>query len=138
MPQGDEPSAPDVEEVLETVLYFTDQDRTEAFYSGVLGFRLLRREPRRSLFYRAGRSVLLLFDARQTGRGGTLPPHGARGAGHTCFRVAADSYEAWKGYLQGRGVAVEQEVVWARGRSFYFRDPDGNLLEIADADLWPA
>jgi hypothetical protein len=26
---------------------------------------------------------------------------------------------------------------WTRGRSFYFHDPDANLLEIADADIWP-
>jgi len=43
------------------------------------------------------------------------------------------TYEAWK-----ERVAAEQEVTWKSGvRSFYFRDPAGNLLEIAEGDLWP-
>jgi len=125
--------------VLETVLYFRDEARAEAFYSGVMGLRLLDREPGRSLFYRAGTSVFLLFDAGATRRGGTLPPHGATGSIHTCFQVPPEDYADWKRHLAARGVAILHEAEWPRGgRSFYFEDPDGNLLEIADADFWPA
>ena len=124
--------------VLETVLYYTDQDRAERFYSDVLGFRLIDREEGRSLFYRAGDSVFLLFDAETTLEGGRLPPHGARGPVHTCFVVPADAYEPWKRHLHRRGVDLLQEVAWSGGRTFYFHDPDGNLLEIANADIWPA
>ncbi len=129
---------PSIRGVLETVLYFTDQDRTERFYSEVLGLRLLASEPGRSLFYRAGGSVLLLFNAEETLRpGGSLPAHGARGSVHACFVVDEDEYEGWKEYLRVQGVPIEHEARWPRGLSFYFRDPDGNLLEIADRDFWP-
>jgi catechol 2,3-dioxygenase-like lactoylglutathione lyase family enzyme len=124
--------------VLETVLYFTDAERTERFYSDVLGMRLLAKdEEGRNLFFRAGESVFLLFDASVTERGGSLPPHGARGEVHTCFVVSEEVYETWKTYLAGQGIEILQEVTWPRGLSFYFRDPDGNLLEIANADIWP-
>ena len=56
---------------------------------------------------------------------------------HTCFCVAAEDYEPWKRYLERRGVDILREVRWPRGLSFYFHDPDGNLLEIANADIWP-
>jgi catechol 2,3-dioxygenase-like lactoylglutathione lyase family enzyme len=123
--------------VLETVLYFADQDRAEEFYRDVLGMRLLAREPGRSLFFRAGSSVFLLFRPEASLAAGTLPAHGARGPVHSCLRVPLDSYDAWKSHLEQHRVAVIQEQKWPRGRSFYFRDPDGNLLEIADQDLWP-
>jgi catechol-2,3-dioxygenase len=123
--------------VLETVLYFTDQQRTAEFYENVLGMRLLDREPGRSLFYRAGDSVVLLFDAEETAKGGKLPPHGATGSIHTCFLVPADDYQSWKVHLGRHGVRVFNEIEWQRGRSFYFDDPERNLLEIADADIWP-
>ena len=33
---------------------------------------------------------------------------------------------------------ITHEHEWNEGRrSFYFNDPAGNLLEIADGDLWP-
>lgn len=123
--------------VLETVLYFTDQQRTADFYLDVLGMRLLDREPGRSLFFRAGDSVVLMFDAEVTAEGGKLPPHGATGSIHTCFLVPEDEYERWKAHLDECGIRVFNEIEWQRGRSFYFHDPDGNLLEIADADIWP-
>jgi len=128
---------PHLSGVLETVLYFTDQDRSERFYTDVLGMRLLNREPGRSLFFRAGVSVFLLFRAEQTATAGSLPAHGANGPGHTCFLVSPEQYDRWKTWLCARGVAVVQEVDWERGRTFYFHDPDGNLLEIANADIWP-
>jgi catechol 2,3-dioxygenase-like lactoylglutathione lyase family enzyme len=123
--------------VLETVLYFSDQDRTEAFYTGTLGMRLIDREPGRSLFYRAGRSVFLIFKAEETALSKKLPAHGAIGPVHTCFQVPAEDYPAWKDHLAGHGVPVLGEIEWPRGLSFYFHDPDGNLLEIANADIWP-
>ncbi|HXV77199.1 MAG TPA: VOC family protein [Candidatus Polarisedimenticolaceae bacterium] len=128
---------PSLGSVLETVLYYTDQQRALAFYRDLLGMRLLASEPRRSLFFRAGASVFLLFDADETLAAGTLPAHGARGPVHTCFRVPADDYDRWKRYLPERGVALLHETRWRNGRSFYFHDPDGNLLEIADNDIWP-
>jgi len=130
-------SPPRLDGVLETVLYFEDQERAEAFYGGVLGFRLLDREAGRSLFYRAGQSVFLLFKAELTAVSEKLPPHGAQGPVHTCFRVPPDDYEAWKRHLGAHGVPILREIEWPRGLSFYFHDPDGNLLEIANADIWP-
>ena len=40
--------------------------------------------------------------------------------------------------LAGLGVAITHDHEWSEGRrSFYFKDPAGNLLEVADSDLWP-
>ena len=39
--------------------------------------------------------------------------------------------------LADAGVTLLDELTWSRGLSFYFHDPEGNLLEIANADIWP-
>ena len=130
-------AAPRIAGVLETVLYFEDQQRAERFYTELMGFRLLDREPGRSLFYRAGESVFLLFNAEETRLAAKLPGHGASGSIHTCFRVAPEAYEPWKSHLSQAGVALKGEIEWERGLSFYFDDTEGNLLEIANADIWP-
>jgi catechol 2,3-dioxygenase-like lactoylglutathione lyase family enzyme len=40
--------------------------------------------------------------------------------------------------LADGGVEITHEHEWdGGGRSFYFHDPAGNLIEIADRDLWP-
>ena len=123
--------------VLETVLYFTDQERTERFYVDLLGMRLLNRSPGHALFFRAGASVFLMFKAEESLRPERYPPHGATGPIHSCFLVPPDEYEPWKTYLSSRGVQILREADWTNGFSFYFHDPDGNLLEIANADIWP-
>jgi catechol 2,3-dioxygenase-like lactoylglutathione lyase family enzyme len=136
--EPDHAKLPQLEGVLETVLYFSDAELTQSFYTDILGMRLIGKDAEgRNLFFRAGRSVFLLFNAEVTELGGSLPPHGARGPVHTCFLAPKNEYGRWKEHMVARGVEILQEVRWPRGASFYFRDPDGNLLEIADADFWP-
>lgn len=126
---------PAITAILETSLYYTEEPRTEAFYSGILGLQLIGRELGRHLFFRLRSGVLLLFRAEAT-KMDRHTAHGATGSVHVCFLAARPEYERWKAYLPARGVPIEHEVDWGAGRSFYFRDPDRNLLEIADADIW--
>ncbi len=128
---------PRIAGILETVLYVTDIDRAERFYRDVMGLTEIGKDPERHVFFRVGSGVLLLFRAAQTRRARSLPAHGADGEIHVCFTTAPADYETWKHRVQEQGIAIEQETEWPRGRSFYFRDPDGNLLEIANADIWP-
>lgn len=138
-------SGPELSAVLETVLYFRSEEETRAFYSDVLGLRLIGKEAGRHMFFRLGDSVLLLFDPSATAEAGSVPGHGATGQGHVCFVAADGTYRQWKQLLIDRGVEIIQETAWppgatgdgVRGWSFYFRDPSGNLLEIADRDFWP-
>ena len=122
--------------VLETVLYYEAavEEEVERFYRDALGLRRVSRFGD-GMVFRLGDSLLLLFDAGKTSaRPDERARHGASGSVHACFLVTAGEYERWKGELE-----VLDEVTWPAGvRSFYFRDPAGNLLEIAEGDLWPA
>ena len=123
--------------VLETVLYYSpgEEEALARFYGEVLG---LQRVGREGLTFRVGQGLLLLFDRERSVRQSDPPPHGAVGSIHTCFVAAADSCEAWKHRLVSHDVGILDEVVWGNGvTSFYLHDPAGNLLEIADGDLWP-
>lgn len=123
--------------VLETIVY-CDPDNHEAtsrFYSEVLG---LRRVSKGIEAYRLGASVFLVFDRTESGEQDDPPPHGATGSVHACFLTDPEHYETWKQHIASKGVSILQESTWPNDvRSFYFHDPAGNLLEIADGDLWP-
>ncbi len=126
-----------IAKVVETCLYVEDLGRAEAFYRDVLGLEVIATEPDRHLFFRVGDGVFLLFRAEATLQEGDLPPHGARGPGHAAFGIPAEDLAGWKGRLEARGVPIEGEATWPRGgRSFYFRDPDGNLLELVTPGIW--
>lgn len=128
--------------VLETVLYVSDLDAAERFYRDVLGMEPQSKAPGRQIFYRCGDQMLLLFNPQATSKPpahGALPvpPHGAIGPGHVCFRAGADEIEAWRQRLAAHGVAIESDFEWPNGgRSIYFRDPAGNCLEFAEARIW--
>ena len=130
------------EGILETVLYASDLNAIESFYRDVLGMEPFSKSEGRSSFYRCGDQVLLFFDPavtkQQSNPGGLpIPPHGAVGEGHVCFRADAAAITAWKEKLQSAGIAVEADFEWpGGGRSIYFRDPAGNCLEFAEPKLW--
>ncbi len=128
---------PRITGILETVLYVADIERAEQFYRDVMGLTQVGKEVGRHVFFRVGTGVLLLFRAEETRQSGSLPPHGADGEIHVCFTTSPVEFELWKTRIQHHGIAILQETEWPRGRSFYFRDPDGNLLELANADIWP-
>lgn len=124
--------------VLETVLYVDDLPAAERFYGGVLGLTPDSRKEGAFAFFKVGSAMLLLFDpaTARTGRGG-VPAHGATGPGHACFAVPETALSAWRARLSAAGVEVEHEQAWPRGgRSFYFRDPAGNSLELATPRIW--
>jgi catechol 2,3-dioxygenase-like lactoylglutathione lyase family enzyme len=126
-----------LDRVLETILYVDDLDAAERFYGDVLGLELDSKKDGLFVFFKCGPGMLLLFEPHAASAGRNVPAHGARGPGHVCFAVAEDDLDGWKARLAAAGVAIEQEMDWPRGgRSFYFRDPAGNSLELATPKIW--
>lgn len=133
---------PTLRGILETCLYVDDMARARAFYGRVIRLAPMIADARISTFDAGPGQVLILFKRGATLDpvpigGGFIPPHNAAGPQHFAFAIAAADYDAWKGCLAAESVAVESEVVWPQGgRSLYFRDPDGNLGELATPGLW--
>jgi len=131
-----------IEGILETALYAEDLDAAERFYGGILGLERITRHGDRHVFFRCGPGVLLIFNPKETvvpppAHAFPVPPHGAKGAGHACFRVPASELDFWVKKLEEAGIAIEADFCWPNGaRSIYFRDPAGNSLECAEPGLW--
>ena len=124
--------------IIETAIYVDDLDAAEDFYRNILCLQVIGKEPGRHVFFRVGESsVLLAFLADATLKGDQLPPHGATGPGHFALGIGAESFDSWRQFLQGHGVTIEKEVEWPKGgRSIYFRDPAGNLVELVTPGVW--
>jgi catechol 2,3-dioxygenase-like lactoylglutathione lyase family enzyme len=131
---------PRFDSVLETALYHRtgEAEAVERFYRDVLGLAQVAGWGDGRAF-RVGPGVLLLFDREKLpARGDPMAAHGAAGPGHACLLARDGDYDAWKVRLEADGVEIVHEHEWESGfRSCYFSDPAGNLLEIADGDLWP-
>ena len=114
--------------------------RTLAFYSDLLGLSVVKdaadsKDP----------NAYKLYLGDEAGSPGTLitfveRPAAARGrpgvGGVHHLAMGVGSYEAqlkWKRYLADRGVSVSGPMPRGYFTSLYFRDPDGQVLEIATA-----
>jgi catechol 2,3-dioxygenase-like lactoylglutathione lyase family enzyme len=127
-----------IKKVLESCLYVDDLRAAEGFYSNVLGLELHSRVEGRHVFFHCGNGMLLLFNPDKTReRTGVVPTHGAYGPGHVAFAIAEAEIPAWRELLRQHGIEIETEVSWpSGGHSLYFRDPDGNSVELATPQVW--
>ena len=139
-------NTPSITGLLETALYLDDVGAATRFYQDLFGFRLLSGDTKGDVILAAleipREGVLLLFKKGANAqpletRGGKIPPHGGEGRLHLAFAIPTDTYASWKTRLTSRNIKVESEVKWQRGgRSLYFRDPEGNLVELVTPGLW--
>jgi catechol 2,3-dioxygenase-like lactoylglutathione lyase family enzyme len=115
------------------VLTVADLDRTVDFYVRVLGMRpVVFEDGRRAVSF--GTSKINLHQA-----GHELSPRAARatpGSADLCL-VASTPIEAVAAHLSREGVPIEEGPVPRTGAlgemtSVYFRDPDGNLIEVSN------
>ncbi len=129
--------------IIETAIYADDMERAKRFYEEVMGLKPMFTDHRLTAYDVAGRSVLLVFKRGASVQpavmpGGTIPGHDGAGPLHLAFAIDADQLGSWEERLRMHGVEIEGRTNWQRGgKSIYFRDPDGHLLELATPGLWP-
>ena len=142
MPLSYDSSMPELTGVLETALSVEDVARSVRFYEDVLGFEPMEVDDQFGSLSILGRQVLLLFRkgtsaAAKDRPGGVIPGHDASGTTHLAFAIPAAEFDAWQARLAEQEVPVESVYQWDRGgRSLYFRDPDGHLLELVTPGCW--
>ena len=123
--------------IFETVLYAEDLAAGEWFYHEALGLEVLERS-NLTVVFRCGGGVLLIFDPRKSAAPDRdVPSHGTTAVGHIAFAAKPGDLDAWREQLRQAGVPIEREVDWDEGgHSIYFRDPAGNVVELAPPTIW--
>jgi catechol 2,3-dioxygenase-like lactoylglutathione lyase family enzyme len=153
------------EKIIETCIYTSNLQKLKDFYVNCLGLELVSEEKQRSVFLKAGKSMLLIFNPEKTlmtnydKEGGKedkkrsdvelFPPHGALtppSIVHFALEIDKSEYDnARKGLIESN-IEIEKEITWNKEevekkgttKSLYFRDPSGNLVEIiTNNHLWP-
>lgn len=122
-------------------LKVADLDRSLAFYCGVLGFELVQRMGRGAAFVSAGGYHHHIGLNTWESRGGRPPAEGSTGLYHFAILypdrgTLADALRR----LLAAGVPLDGAADHGVSEAIYFRDPDGNGLEIyrdRPRDEWP-
>lgn len=117
------------------VLTVTSIERTVEFYARVLGMKEVTFAGGRTALS-FGRNKINLHPAGREYEPKARTP--VPGSGDFCL-IAAGTLDAVVAHLKAEGVAIEQGPVKRSGalgpiNSVYFRDPDGNLVEVSTYD----
>jgi catechol 2,3-dioxygenase-like lactoylglutathione lyase family enzyme len=134
---------PSLERILETAIHTDDMERSRRFYEEVMALKPMFADRRLTAYDAGGGSVFLVFlrgasEEAMALPGGTIPGHGGAGRLHFAFAVRADQLSGWEERLREHDIEIEARMDWPPGgKSIYFRDPDGHLLELATPGLWP-
>jgi len=119
------------------VLRIADLDASLAFYCGVLGCTVERRQEAIGLTQlRAGRSLIDLvpLDGKLGAAGGAGPGAQGRNVDHFCLRIDPFDARAITAYLRDNGLSPGEVAprfgADGKGPSIYLNDPDGNTIEL--------
>lgn len=127
----------EVKQIKETCLYIQDLAKAKDFYHGKLGFEVIHYLAEKHAFFRVGKSVLLCFNPDDSKSKTSPPAHFGGGNQHFAFEVSQTDYLACKERIQALHIEITDEVIWKSGQeSFYFNDPEGNVLEIVPEGIW--
>ena len=113
-----------------TVIFVRDMAAMRRFYEGTLGFPLARELSPRWIEYRVGANTLALAIPGLTAADSPTPVGSA--ALQLAFKVAAPEVDRCADELIRRGVGLlspPTDQIFGH-RTLFFRDPDGNLLEV--------
>jgi catechol 2,3-dioxygenase-like lactoylglutathione lyase family enzyme len=131
-PQSNQPRSPfnAIRAIDYTIVFVRDMAAMRRFYEDVLAFSVLRELPPNWIEYGIGSNTLALARPGRTAADAPIPPGSA--ALQLAFKVAAAEVDACADELARQGVAlVSPPTNQSFGhRTLFFRDPDGNLLEI--------
>jgi catechol 2,3-dioxygenase-like lactoylglutathione lyase family enzyme len=124
--------------IKETCIYIHDLAKAKDFYHGVLSLPIINYVEEKHLFLKAGQSVLLLFNPEDSKNKNSPPAHYGSGRQHFAFEVDEVKYVESKSEIQRKGIEIIDEITWKSGKkSFYFLDPEGNVLEILpEKGIW--
>lgn len=124
--------------IKETCLYIHDLERAKRFYHETLELPLISYVEGKHVFFQAGSSVLLCFNPEDSKLKKSPPAHYGGGKQHFAFEVNKADYPAAKKWITTKGIQITDTVTWKSGvESFYFEDPEGNVLEIVpETGIW--
>lgn len=113
-----------------TVIFARDLEAMRRFYEQIMEFPLLRVLSERWIEYRVGATTLAL--TVPGGRFDDPPPAQGALSLQLAFRVPPQAVAECAAALEAKGVALVSPLTdhpWGH-RTIFFRDPDGNVLEI--------
>ena len=119
-----------IQAIAYTVVFVRDMAAMRRFYEDILGFALLRELSPGWIEYRIGANTLALATPSRTAADAPIPSGSA--ALQLAFKVPVVDVDRCAHELLQHGVALlSPPTDQAFGhRTLFFRDPDGNLLEI--------